>query len=232
MTDSSVLDESGPWRQSLWTMAAALERRISLRSWRPRTGYLVERDIVLGAFSIRKLIESEKCSTLLPHERLSAEVHPLTGPSLNPLDRWTFWEYYSMERGQKRSLTVREFCNVVVHSFVLDFAPDSEHGPATLWVVSDRERDKHLYSIALRELVTLFRRVASEDVVRMRIVREQGRPPSSYRLSQHDLVDAGLAAYIEGAPGDFDWDGDERRLELAFPAMRRNSPPRGSANQR
>lgn len=42
---------------------------------------------------------------------------------------------------------------------MLEFYPSSEHGPATIWVVPERDRHKSLYSISLTRVAALFRRV-------------------------------------------------------------------------
>lgn len=159
--------------------------------WTPRTGFHVERDLMLGMFAIRRLIESAKTSILLPTERVSLGVHPLAGHVPGIYDRWWYWEHYDMDSKRQTQLTVRELVTLFIHSFVLDFYPASEDGPARIWVVSDRDRHKWLYSISFGQVVALFRRVGDEDL----LYTEGSTHESTKRLSQHDFVDGGLARY-------------------------------------
>ncbi len=133
--------------------------------WTTRTGFLVERDLLVGMFTIRRLIESAKTSSFLPRERVSLRMHPLKDRVPGIYDRWSYWEYYDMESKRQTELTVHELVTLFIHSFVLEFYPSSEHGPAMIWVVSDRHRHKWLYSIPFAPLVGLFRRVGDEDVI-------------------------------------------------------------------
>ena len=55
---SPVITDSIPWKHELHKMATALERKARLRRWTERTGFLVERDVMLGAYAIRKLIDT------------------------------------------------------------------------------------------------------------------------------------------------------------------------------
>lgn len=180
-----------PWREDLLKVAAAVERRSKVRRWTARTGFLVERDLMVGMFTIRRLIESAKTSSLLPRERVSLRMHPLQDRVPGIYDRWSYWEYYDMESKRQTELTVRELVTLFIHSFVLEFYPSSEHGSATVWVVSDRDRHKWLYSIPFATLVALFRRVGDEHV----IFFEGPWDETATRLSQHDYVEAGLAQY-------------------------------------
>lgn len=113
--------------------------------WTTRTGFLVERDVLVGMFTIRRLIESAKTSCFLPRERVSLQMHPLKDRVPGIYDRWSYWEYYDMESKRQTELTVHELVtlfihSLFIHSFVLEFYPSSEHGPAMIWVVSDRHR--------------------------------------------------------------------------------------------
>lgn len=186
-----MIADSVPWKEELLKVADALERRGVMTRWTTRTGFLVERDLLVGMFTIRRLVESAKTSSLLPDERVTFGMHPLTGRVPGTYDRWSYWEFYNMESKRQTQLTVRELVNLFIHSFVLEFYPSSEHGPATIWAVSERDRHKWLYSIPLTRVAALFRRVGDEDVIHS----EGSLSGKIVRLSQHDYVDAGLARY-------------------------------------
>jgi hypothetical protein len=209
-----MISDSVPWREHLWKAAAALEKRASSVRWTDRTSFLVERDLMNGMFAIRRLIESAKTSSNLPKERVSCGMHPLTGRVPGIYDRWSYWEHYDMESKQQTQLIVTEFVTIFIHSFVLDFYPTTAHGQAMIWVVSDRDRHKRLYSVTLQSVIDLFRRVGGEDVV----FRAGPFDESAVRLSQHDMVDAGFATY-EPFPDASDSDASISQLRAAFPSL-------------
>ncbi|GAB2968249.1 hypothetical protein [Frigoribacterium salinisoli] len=186
-----MIADSVPWRQQLWASSTYLEKRAASRRWTERTSYLVERDLMNGMFAIRRLMESAKTSSNIPRERVSCGVHGLAGRVPQIYDRWAFWEHYDVESKQQTQLTVRELVSLFIHSFVLDFYPTSDDGPAMIWVVSDRDRHKRLYSMSFEQVVNLFRRIGSEEIV----FRAGAFDETAVRLSQHDMVDAGFAKY-------------------------------------
>ena len=169
---------------------------------------------MVGMFTIRRLIEAAKTSSLLPRERVSFGMHPLTGRVPGIFDRWAYWEYYEMDSKRQTELTVRELVSLFIHSFVLEFYPESEHGPAMIRVVSERDRPKWLYSISFARVAALFRRVGNEDVIH----HEGPFDETITRLSQHDYVDAGLAYY---APYPFveNPNAPRDKLVAAFPSL-------------
>lgn len=209
-----MIADSVPWREELLKVATALERRAEMKRWSTRTGFLVERDLMVGMFTIRRLVESAKTSSLLPRERASFGMHPLTGRVPGIYDRWSYWEHYDMGSKRQTELTVRELVSLFIHSFVLEFYPRSTDGPATIWVASERDRHKWLYSIPFERVAALFRRVGDEDVV-----HAEGRLDETMtRLSQHDYVDAGLAQY-DPYPFVENRTVSRDRLAAAFPSL-------------
>ena len=57
-----MIDDSIPWKESLLNIADALDGRRSQQRWSRRTNFLLERDIMTGAFAVRRLVESNKIS--------------------------------------------------------------------------------------------------------------------------------------------------------------------------
>lgn len=209
-----MISDSVPWRGEILKAAESLERRATLPRWTSRTGFLVEKDLMVGMFAIRRLVESAKTSSLLPRERVSFGMHPLTGRVPGVYDRWSYGGYYDMDSKQQTEVTVRDLVNLFIHSFVLDCYPLSDEGPATIWVVSERDRNKRLYSIPFPRVVALFRRVGDEDVVRV----EGEWSNAMTRLSQHDYVDSGLARY-DPYPFVANPTASHEQLVAAFPSL-------------
>ena len=58
-----MISDSFPWREELLRVAGRLEKRKAQRRWTERTMFLVERDIMISAYAIRKLKEANKIPT-------------------------------------------------------------------------------------------------------------------------------------------------------------------------
>ena len=55
-----MVDDPAPWQDELVKIADRLEAKTKQKRWTDRTDYLIERDFVLSAYAMRKLIESHE----------------------------------------------------------------------------------------------------------------------------------------------------------------------------
>jgi hypothetical protein len=63
-----VIADSIPWRDELLKVAERLHKRKSQRRWLERTSFLVERDVMVSAYAVRKLNEGRKLSDNLTEQ--------------------------------------------------------------------------------------------------------------------------------------------------------------------
>jgi hypothetical protein len=161
----NVIHDSIPWRDELLRVADRLEQRKAQQRWTERTSFLVERDIMVSAYAIRKLNEARRISDRLAAERLRVQRHELVG---RVLDHWVyeFWESFDLEKSTTVELTLTALCNQIIHSFVWRISATEEDELFDgIFVSSDRDRRKCLYFIGVDLLIGLLRDVGSEDIV-------------------------------------------------------------------
>lgn len=192
-----VINDSVPWRNELHRIAKRLTQKKTQKRWVDRSFFLVERDLMIGFFALRRLIEAEKTSSLLPKRRLKVGVLLLTGKEPLHLDRWAPWEFYDFESRQRSELNVGGLLQEVIHSFVLSLSFDEDGVLTGVYVGSDRTKRKRLYLVDMQDIIELFDFVSREDMVWWSWHRINGSDQASYRLSQHDLVAAGFAMYTD-----------------------------------
>ncbi|WP_344775612.1 hypothetical protein [Gryllotalpicola kribbensis] len=190
-----MISDSVPWREDLIRISRRLRTRDVQRRWTERTYYLVERDIMFGAYSIRRLIESRKTSTRLPQRRLRVRQWPLTGRVPRPLDRFFVTDFYDKEKQTVAEVDVARLCNQVIHSFFFQLALEDD-GTTSLAVTSDRGRVSSVMVISLEQLAELFDYVGREDVLDWNANYSSGAELEE-RISNHDLVESGRARYAD-----------------------------------
>lgn len=210
-----MIADSIPWREQLRSIAIALRRRSHQKRWTERTHFLVERDLMFGAYAIRRLIESNKTSSRLPDRRIRVTTYRLVGRVPMSLDRSDLSNFYDLTRGQPAEIDVAFLCNQIIHSFLFQMW-DEENGSTTVAFASDRARNSLLYSTSLDVIAGLFDYVGREDVVRMRGSMRSGTQTWD-RFSNHDLVESGAAKYVDESRTETDWvapDSGDLRREL------------------
>jgi hypothetical protein len=169
-----VIVESWPWREQLLRSADALERRKTQRRWTERTGFLVERDIMVGCYAIRKLQEARKISDELAAQIWEVTLHPLTAS--RPPDIWGRsepWEYYNLQSGHLRPLITERLCNQVIHSYIWMISATEQNVFNGIYVASDRQRARGLYFIHVDRFIELFRAVGLEDIFHIEMRRDK-----------------------------------------------------------
>jgi hypothetical protein len=167
-----VINDSVPWREQLLRSADELGSRKTQRRWTERTSFLVERDIVVGCYAIRKLHEARKVSDVLAGRRWEVTRHALT--SVRRPDIWaraTPWEYYDFPRGTSATLSITDLCNHVIHSYIWMLSATQAGDFDGIYVASDRQRLSGLFFISVDRFIELFRAVGSEDVTYVHMQR-------------------------------------------------------------
>lgn len=161
-----MIDDSVPWKEDLLKLATRLEVKATQKRWVERSAYLVERDLMIGGFSIRKLVESNKISNEVERMRWGVARHLPQGPVPDAMNRWSYWDSFDLARSTQTSLKTLDLCNAIVHSFVFGFNADETTG---LWdgifVTSDWKRRDCLYFVPVPTLLALFCAVGNDDVV-------------------------------------------------------------------
>jgi hypothetical protein len=190
--------ESGPWRGELAKVADRLERRLTQRRWTEQTGFLIERDVMVSAYAIRKLHEAWKVSNEVATAPIPVQRHPLIGQAPDILKTDNL-DAYDFENVMATTLPLRELCNQFIHSyvFVLSVADDGS-GLDGIFVASDRERRRALYHVGAADLIEAFRRVAYEMIVQMGVRLNDRGEREVYVLKGVDLRHEGLPRSDDG----------------------------------
>lgn len=174
---SPVIWESQPWREELCRVAAKLNGWSRAVDWDDDyVTFEIERDVMVSAYAIRKLVEARKLADSTMRSTVHVEAFPLIEriPDLMNWDRLD--EFYDFERSRTEELGLRELCNQLIHSFIfvqeVADAGTSADGLAGFLVASDRARLARLYRIKIDSLIGLLQLVGTEEVVASQMIRD------------------------------------------------------------
>lgn len=200
-----MFNESWPWKRDLASTADRIERaRFGLSAsldlavgaddagdwWEEETEalYQVERDVMNGAFAIRRLIGMPSKVTKVTRETKATVIrYPLKEGARSPdaFDALGDHSMYDMRRPTPTIVSVNEMCNLFIHSLIARFAWTAlglevdewwrldEQDPRTAitpdelagWLVaSDKSSTQHLTLTPLPELVRVMRIFAEDEV--------------------------------------------------------------------
>lgn len=209
-----MFNESWPWKRDLASAADRLEQaRLGLPEpfdqeedssldgtdqcdAETEALYLVERDVMNGAFAVRRLMGMPSKVTKATRETKATVVrYPLRAGAKTP-DIWdALGDLYMYDLGAPAEalVTVNEVCNLFVHSLIFRFAWTLENLPfsdsltidesdprsgqptnelAGWLVASDKSSAQHLTFIPLPELVRVMRTFAHDEVTHLSSQRD------------------------------------------------------------
>jgi hypothetical protein len=149
-----VIDDPTPWHDELVKIADRLEAKTKQTRWTARTGYVIERDFVSGAYAMRKLIESGAVSAELVQRQIPVRRFDLSGT--RPVSSDDITDSYDLDNGRRRTLSVVELCHVILYSGVFTYCcGETEDLFDGIFVSSDRDKNEFVYLVLASDFIAL-----------------------------------------------------------------------------
>jgi hypothetical protein len=157
-----MIYESRYWKDDLLKQAQILRRRINQKRWPESSFAHVEQSVMLGFYSIRKLIEAKKLSDDIANQSLRIIAHSSKGKTVTRLSRTEPWQFYDLEHSQIVTRGLTFLCNQIVHSYIFMVSFDESKCFDGILVASDHERHKMLYFIQAQQIIELFEQAGND----------------------------------------------------------------------
>lgn len=156
--------ESRFWKEDLARLALQLQRRRAQRRWPERSLAKLEKEVFIGFYAIRKLLEAERLSERLTKTQVPIEAFRHTGAARITKFNWNrkVFDAYDFEKPLKERVTVKFLCDQVIHSYIYKEVFDDKGGLFGFLISSDWERSKKLYRVSIADLIKLFTSVGRD----------------------------------------------------------------------
>lgn len=154
-----MIFESSFYKEELSKIADKIEKQKVNKRRRERSLLLLERDLFIAFFYIRKLIEAK---TKLTQEFLNRKIK-LTKFGIKPeqqptiMNDYKFGEIYDLSKGQQVTKDLSFLCNQFTHSYILypDFTNDVDI--SSIFINSFFEREKALYQVSIDDVISVIK---------------------------------------------------------------------------
>lgn len=157
-----MIYESWPWRQDLLKDADILDRW-AVKAVTERRSALIEKKVFVGAYSMRRLLQSEKLSTITKNKSIACRRFR----SINPMDwhgRWGVWDYYDLTNGTDTNLSFPRVLDLIIHSYIfMEFYETEDTTTPSIAFNSDMKRNDYLWSLPLSDFTSLMRFIAMDN---------------------------------------------------------------------
>jgi hypothetical protein len=158
--------DSQPWKTEVARFAALLRKRKRQKRWHKTANAKVEQGVFYLAYAVRKLIEAKKISDEVEARRVNVDEHAPLGEAVDFMNWHKLDKLYDLASSKPSDLSVLDFCNQVIHSFVFSILWHEEAGGIEgFFISSDRQRAKGLFHVSLDEVLELTDAIVADDIV-------------------------------------------------------------------
>jgi hypothetical protein len=160
-----MIYESRFWKDDLLKQARSLLKKSTQKRWTENTYFRFEQTVMLGFYSVRKLVEAKKISDMVAEQRVNLSMYKHKD-EWNPttlLNKRKIDKLYNLNEEEVISRNLRFLCNRLVHSYVFEERFDDESGLLLgIFFNSDKDRNKALYYIEIQKIIDIFEQVGSD----------------------------------------------------------------------
>lgn len=169
-----MIYESWPWRRELERTAKRIGKVQAFKYLRNDTLAILERDIFVGFFSVRKLIDAKsKIERRVSTMEVQIERCNATQP-MGAYERYEFFDFFDLEKPHKVTKDINYLANQMVHSLLMSFGCLRESDELGVFFVSDKDRLKFCNYISLDAIARIFVDVANSHARSLVMVDLEG----------------------------------------------------------
>ena len=162
--------ESRYWKEELRRIAQSVRHVSKAKRWSERAHCTVERDIMIGFFILRRLIELHKVSSATTQRMLNVFSYQTCGKNVTRLNGHDLSEMYDLEKEVSESMKPVYIANQFIHAYTSFVARDENSNWVDVFVVSDYDRNDCILRVPISEIRELFLKAANDYPRIMRMV--------------------------------------------------------------
>lgn len=161
--------ESFYWKEELVRISRTIHPKKRPVRWSERAHCVVERDLMLGFFMVRRLIELHKVSSATRDLQLHVFSCPSLGRPIHRMNGPQIDEVYDLATERPETRKPASIANQFIHAVTSYVVRDESRNWSHIYVVSDFDRNDLLWRVPISEVRRLFLTAAQDEVTSMRM---------------------------------------------------------------
>jgi hypothetical protein len=185
-----MIYESQYWKKELKRINLKIQKRLDTNNFWTETQYgTFEKEIMIGFYIIRKLVEAKKLTTKIISTPIEGLKYANNGKNITLMNFHRYDEFFKLDKPIKHNFDLAFICNQIIHSYIFspnfsapnksildklnqkielnedDYDDLSESNfLISIYFSSDFDRNKYLYEIEIKKIIQLFTDIANCDV--------------------------------------------------------------------
>jgi hypothetical protein len=156
--------ESRYWKEELSRISLVVSPRRKPRRWTERAHCVVERDLMIGFFIIRRMIELHKVGPRIINFELEVFSCKNRGKNVTLLNRGDLDALYEVEKEKREKKSPFFMSNQFIHAYLSFVTMNEKRTWDSVYVVSDLVRNDCLWRVPVANIRSLFTLAASNYV--------------------------------------------------------------------
>jgi hypothetical protein len=153
--------ESSYWKSDLIKIGKKLEKRKAQKKWPDSSSANTEKDIMISAFMIRKLFDSNKIDQRMNNKEIEAVTYKSNGKQINWMKNLFPERYFDLENPKNEKVKLKDICNQIVHSYIFMLLMNENNNLFSFWYVSDYNKFKYLIELKLDDYINVLNEIGN-----------------------------------------------------------------------
>lgn len=153
--------ESSYWKDPLLESAKRLKAFVSQPHFNETELVQIEKDIFIGFYSVRKLMDTEKIKDSTRDGKYQLEWYP-NKEQVNLCNGHRMDKLYNFAQVFQETRSLKFICDQFVHSFIFTIEHNAEGGLSGFYFCSDKEKNKRIYYLPLETVIEIYELVGND----------------------------------------------------------------------
>jgi hypothetical protein len=184
-----MIYESHYWKKELIKLSKKLTIRLSHRNfWTESQHGTFEKEVMIGFYIIRKLIEAQKLSNAIVSTKMKVIKYQNNGKIVHLMNTHKFDKCFDFLNPKQDKYDLIFLSNQIIHSYI--FTPVFNFGGFKLLSIqfcSDKDRNKWLYEIDIKLMISIFEKVGNNYPASSSMHFDESK--KDYKVFQKDKPD-------------------------------------------
>jgi hypothetical protein len=160
-----MIHESYYWKKPLLESSLRFKDYRSYEEINEETYVRIEKDIFMGFYSIRKLIETEtKVTDSLKVGKHDVQWYKHIGADVTWRNNHKLDQLYDLDKTHSEKRDLWFISSRIVHSFIFNLCVNENGGFDGILFTSDTDKNKKLYTLNIDQIIELFELVGNNNV--------------------------------------------------------------------
>ncbi len=155
-----MIFETNYWKLELKRLALILRRHITQDRWLAASDASVERCVMIGFYSIRKLLQAFQPPPNIKFQS-KVTVFPRNQNKLSPICFPEVPEAFDLDKPKIETIGLKKLCDQVIHSYFFSVWLGTDHKLRGVFFSSDYKKDIKVYRMDILAIIELFEKIAN-----------------------------------------------------------------------